>query len=61
MDVIMLVAAFVCLAIGVHFLDKFDATEKAAKIESYNNHRFTVKQSKNYESADSDSDNSFTN
>lgn len=57
-EVILLVTAFVLLAIGAHFLDKLDAAEKAAKIESYNNHRFTIKQSKEYKSADK---HSFTN
>lgn len=31
LDVIMLVAAFAYLLIGAHFLDKFDAAEKAEK------------------------------
>ena len=52
LDVIMLVAAFVFLSIGAHFLDKLYATKKAAKIESYKKHKLTVVQSKEYESAD---------
>ncbi len=34
-EVILLVAAFVLLAIGSHYLDKMDAVKKAGKIESY--------------------------
>lgn len=34
-EVISLVAAFVSLAIGSHFLDKIDAAKRAEKIELY--------------------------
>ncbi len=34
-DVILLVAAFVFLAIGSHYLDKIDAVKKVKRIESY--------------------------
>ena len=41
-EVILLVAAFVFLGFGAHFLDKYSATERAVKTESFTKHELTV-------------------
>lgn len=40
-EVISLIAAFVLLAIGAHYLDKIDAAKRAKKIEYYRKRELT--------------------